>query len=345
MSGEVTASAQVIPIDPHSRSLRERGRCRATTAGGRPCRNTAVDHDGYCRTHSHLPPADEARAARAAHPSATAKNEGSQIREPSAHRSAESDGDDLNFDEELFRDVLTPLTHLLYRHYFRVQTRRISAIPDGGALLVCNHSGMIAWDALMVQHAVAVEHSTHRVVRSMVGGVATRLPVVGSIAAKSGNALDDKDDAVGLLRKGHLVAVFPEGDKGVGKSRRERYRIQPFNEAGVALALEAGVPVVPVAIVGAEDAYPKIGNLRVLARLLRLSHFPLTPTWPLLGPIGLLPLPSRWIIEFGDPLPPEDFRDHADENSNGVFHMNSTVRNRIKEMFYENLWARRRAYF
>ena len=130
-----------------------------------------------------------------------------------------------------------------------------------------------------------------------------RLPVLSELARKSGATLACNPDAERLLRAGELVGVFPEGFKGVGKPFRDRYKLQRFGRGGfVSAALRTGAPIVPVSIVGAEEIYPMIGNITPLARLLGLPYFPVTPTFPWLGPLGLLPLPSKWLIEFGEPI-------------------------------------------
>jgi 1-acyl-sn-glycerol-3-phosphate acyltransferase len=344
----IVGSAEVIPFEAGTQSGRGRSRCRATTADGRPCRNYAVGPNGYCRIHGGGRPAD-ARAARAAHPTAqTRANDSSAVRDWLSRRLAGSYPiDDFGLDEELFRDVLVPLFRPLYRKYFRVQAIGLDNVPpEGPALLVANHSGTIALDAVMMQHAVAAEHPARRIVRNIAGDLIFRLPFLGPIARKSGNAVARDEDALELLRRGELVGVFPEGYKGVGKGWAERYRLQRFGRGGfIQLALRARVPIVPVAIVGAEEAYPMIANLSSLAGLLRLPYFPVTPTWPLLGPLGLLPLPSRWIIEFGLPLQTSDQPKDAHEDPMLVFELTDTIRDRIQQMLHANLGARRGVFF
>src|SRR5262249_54995872 len=134
-----------------------------------------------------------------------------------------------------------------------------------------------------------------------------QVPMLGHLSRKSGHTLACKADADRLLRKGELVGVFPEGFKGVGKPFRDRYKLQRFGRGGfVGTALRAQPPTIPCAVVGAEEIYPKLADLRPLARLLGLPYFPITPTFPLLGPLGLVPLPSKWIIQFGPPVPVSD---------------------------------------
>jgi 1-acyl-sn-glycerol-3-phosphate acyltransferase len=153
------------------------------------------------------------------------------------------------------------------------------------------------------------------------------------------------EDAFALLEREQLVAVFPEGFKGTGKGWRERYRLQRFGRGGfIEVALRAKVPIVPVAIVGAEETFPMIANARLLASLLRLPYLPITPTFPLLGPLGLLPLPSRWVIEFGEPIPMDGYPDDAADDKMFVFNLTDSIRDRIQQMVYKALKYRGSAF-
>lgn len=253
--------------------------------------------------------------------------------------------DDFGFDPEL-RSVLAKLADPLYRHYFRVRCLGVGRIPDEGpALIVGNHSGTIALDSLMVNHAVATQHARKRIIRNMAADLVYRLPFVGPLARKTGNAVACDEDALELLRRGELLGVYPEGFKGVGKGWSERYRLQRFGRGGfVEIALKARAPIVPVAVVGAEEAYPMIANAKLLARALGFPYFPVTPTFPLLGPLGLLPLPSKWIIEFGEPISLDDYPDDAVEDPMLVFEVADSIRDRIQQMLLQNLRLRGGAF-
>ncbi|HVF54108.1 MAG TPA: lysophospholipid acyltransferase family protein [Actinomycetota bacterium] len=255
--------------------------------------------------------------------------------------------DDFGYDAELSREVLLPLVKPLYERYFRVRTLGIERIPaEGPALLVGNHSGTIPLDAVMVQYAVASEHASRRIVRNIAADLALKLPLIGPLARKAGNALACEEDAAELLARGELVGVFPEGFKGVGKGWRERYRLQRFGRGGfIEVALRTKTPIIPVAIVGAEEAYPMIANAKFLAQTLGFPYFPVTPTFPLLGPLGLLPLPSRWLIEFGEPIPMDDYPDDAAEDSMLVFDLADSIRDTIQQMLFKNVAARGPAFF
>jgi 1-acyl-sn-glycerol-3-phosphate acyltransferase len=247
--------------------------------------------------------------------------------------------DDFGYDEELSRQVLLPLAKPLYERYFRVRTLGMSRIPnEGAALLVGNHSGTVAIDAVIMQYAVATEHPMERAVRNVGANLVFRLPFVGPMARKSGNAVACDEDAHELLRRGELVGVFPEGFKGVGKGWRERYRLQRFGRGGfIETALRARVPIIPVAFVGPEETYPMIGNIKPLAKALGVPFFPVTLTFPWLGPLGLLPLPSRWVIEFGEPISLEKYPEDAADDKMLVFDLADMIRDTIQQMLYKNL--------
>jgi 1-acyl-sn-glycerol-3-phosphate acyltransferase len=213
--------------------------------------------------------------------------------------------DEFGFDPDLNAAVLMPAALAMYRRWFRVQARGLENLPDSGpALIVANHSGVLPLDAIMLQAGVFADHPAHRNVRLLGADLVYTMPGLSSLARRSGHTRADPACALALLKAGNLVGVFPEGFKGTGKPFSERYRLQRFGRGGFArTALEAGVPMIPCAIVGAEEIYPMLANSEKLARLLRLPYFPVTPLFPWLGPIGAVPLPSNWIIEFCPPVP------------------------------------------
>jgi 1-acyl-sn-glycerol-3-phosphate acyltransferase len=213
--------------------------------------------------------------------------------------------DELGFDPEFNADVFMPLFRPLYHSWFRVQMRGLEHVPAAGAaLVVANHSGVLPFDALMLQAGVFDEHPQHRVLRVLSADLVYEVPFLSDLARRSGHIRADPEQAQRVLAAGHLVGVFPEGFKGIGKPFRQRYRLQRFGRGGFAVtARRAGVPIIPCAIVGAEEIYPMIGNSRLAARLLRLPYFPVTPLFPWFGLLGAVPLPSNWIIEFCPPVP------------------------------------------
>jgi 1-acyl-sn-glycerol-3-phosphate acyltransferase len=215
------------------------------------------------------------------------------------------DIDEFGLDPDFIDRVLAPLLRPLARQWFRLAVTGVDNVPDAGpALVVANHSGVLPLDALMTALALRDEHPAHRRLRMLGGDVLFRPPVVRELVRKAGATRACVDDADRLLAAGEVVGVWPEGYKGIGKSFRQRYRLQRFGRGGFAtVAIRAAAPIVPCAIVGAEETYPMLANATAIARLLRLPYFPITPTFPWLGPLGLIPLPSKWLIEFGEPIP------------------------------------------
>jgi 1-acyl-sn-glycerol-3-phosphate acyltransferase len=196
------------------------------------------------------------------------------------------------------------LFEFLYSRWFRVQAFGLENIPARGrALLVANHAGTLPYDSAMVMHAVRRDHPARRDVRPLVEDTVFHLPFLGPIMNRIGGVRADPANAERLLEKDELVAVFPEGEKGMGKLWKDRYRLQRFGRGGfVKLALRTGAPIIPVAVVGAEEAAPMLGKVTWFAKNIGIPWIPVTPTFPWIGPAGLLPLPSKWFIEFGTPI-------------------------------------------
>ncbi len=254
--------------------------------------------------------------------------------------------DEFGFDAELTDNVLLPLLRPLYRTWFRVETTGLHHVPaEGGALIVANHSGTIPLDALMLSVALHDEHPAHRHLRMLGAELLFRLPVVGELSRKHGSTLACTPDAERLLAADELVAVWPEGFKGIGKPFADRYKLQRFGRGGfVTAALRTGKPIIPCSIVGAEETYPKIGDIAPLARLLNLPYFPVTPAFPLLGPLGVVPLPSKWLIEFGEPVPTGELGPEAADDPMLVFNLADQIRETIQHTLYRLLGRRRSAF-
>ncbi|MFE9136936.1 lysophospholipid acyltransferase family protein [Streptomyces sp. NPDC007355] len=255
--------------------------------------------------------------------------------------------DEFGYDEELTDQVLMSLLRPLYEKYFRVEVKGVENIPaEGGALIVANHSGTLPLDGLMMQVAVHDHHPAGRHLRLLAADLVFVLPVVNELARKAGHTLACAEDAERLLRAGEIVGVMPEGFKGIGKPFGERYKLQRFGRGGfVSTALRAGVPIVPCSIVGAEEIYPMIGNARTLARVLGIPYFPLTPTFPWLGPLGALPLPTKWTIQFGEPIPTDSYAPEAAEDPMLMFNLTDQVREQIQHTLYKLLVQRRSVFF
>ncbi|MEU2224178.1 lysophospholipid acyltransferase family protein [Streptomyces sp. NPDC018347] len=255
--------------------------------------------------------------------------------------------DDFGYDEELTDQVLMSLLRPLYEKYFRVEVKGVENIPaEGGALIVANHSGTLPLDGLMMQVAVHDHHPVGRHLRLLAADLVFVLPVVNELARKLGHTLACAEDAERLLRQGELVGVMPEGFKGIGKPFGERYKLQRFGRGGfVSTALRQGVPIVPCSIVGAEEIYPMIGNAKTLARVLGFPYFPLTPTFPWLGPLGAIPLPTKWTIQFGEPIPTDGYPPEAAEDPMLMFNLTDQVREQIQHTLYKLLVQRRSVFF
>jgi 1-acyl-sn-glycerol-3-phosphate acyltransferase len=230
---------------------------------------------------------------------------------------------------------------VLYRDWFRTEVSGVANLPEKGpALVVGNHSGTVALDALMLGTAVHQETPQGRHLRLLGADLVFRMPIVSELARKSGSTVACNPDAERLMRFGELVGVFPEGFKGVGKNYTQRYKLQRFGRGGfVSAALRTGTPIVPAAIVGAEEIYPMLADLKPLARLLKLPYFPVTPTFPWLGPFGMVPLPSKWLIEFCEPIPTEHLTDQADDPL-VIFNLADQVRETIQETLHTLLERR-----
>jgi 1-acyl-sn-glycerol-3-phosphate acyltransferase len=241
--------------------------------------------------------------------------------------------DEFGFDRQLTDAVFHPFLRTLYHSWFRVEARGLEHLPStGSGLLVGNHSGVVAVDALMLSVAVHDEHPAHRYLRLLGADLVFRMPILSELTRKAGGTLACAADAERLLGTDELVGVFPEGFKGTGKLYRDRYKLQRFGRGGfVSAALRTGAPIIPAAIVGAEEIYPMLANLKPLARLLGTPYFPVTPTFPWLGPLGLIPLPSKWFIEFGEPIETAGRADQADDPL-VIFNLADQVRETIQQM-------------
>ncbi len=248
--------------------------------------------------------------------------------------------DEYGFDPEVTeRLVLTALRPLAQR-WFRIDVRGAENIPEsGGALIVSNHSGTVPVDGLMTM--VSVHDHTGRFLRPLGADLVFDIPVISSLARKAGVTLACQEDAERMLGGGELVGVWPEGFKGIGKPYGNRYKLQRFGRGGfVSAALRTGVPIVPLAVVGAEEIYPLVGNIPSLARLLGVPYIPITPLFPWLGPLGLVPLPSKWLMEFGEPIRTDTYDAAAADDPMLVFDVTDQVRETIQQTLYSLLMQR-----
>ncbi len=254
--------------------------------------------------------------------------------------------DEFGFDPDLTDHVLLPLLRPLYRRWFRVETIGSHHVPaEGSALVVANHSGTLPLDAVMTAIAVAEAHPAGRHLRMLGADLVFRTPLLGSLARKSGQTLACAPDAERLLAAGELVGVWPEGFKGLGKRYRDRYKLQRFGRGGfVAVALRTQTTIIPCSIVGAEEIYPMIGDITPLARLLGTPYFPVTPLFPLLGPLGMIPLPSKWYIEFGEPIRTDAYERGSAQDPMLVFNLTDQIRETIQQTLHRLLIKRRNPF-
>lgn len=253
--------------------------------------------------------------------------------------------DEFGFDEDLVEHALLPALRPFYESWFRVEATGLETVPEGGALVVANHSGTLPWDALMTTVALRDQHSTGRHLRMLGADLVFQLPFVAPLARKAGHTLACAPDAERLLCSGELVGVWPEGFKGIGKPFRDRYKLQRFGRGGfVSAAVRTGTPIVPCSIVGAEEIYPKIADIKPLARLLGLPYFPVTPLFPHFGPLGFVPLPSKWSIQFGEPIRTDHLPPGSADDPMLVFNLSDQTRETIQQTLYHQLSQRKNIF-
>ncbi|MEX0992439.1 MAG: lysophospholipid acyltransferase family protein [Solirubrobacterales bacterium] len=253
--------------------------------------------------------------------------------------------DEWGYDEQ-FVEVVYPLFDFMYRFWWRVTAIGATNVPNHGrAMLVANHAGVLPWDAAMMSVAIRKQHPLPRQPRALVLDWAFRLPWASVFVRRVGGVVASPFNAMRLLEQEHLVMVFPEGSKGAGKPFGRRYQLERFGRGGfVEVALRTGAPIVPVAVVGSEEIYPKIGDSPALARLTGAPYFPVTPTFPVLGPFGVIPLPSRWRIEFCEPIDLSGYGPEAAEDRSLVLELSDRVRDTIQHKLFENLVERGSAF-
>jgi 1-acyl-sn-glycerol-3-phosphate acyltransferase len=256
--------------------------------------------------------------------------------------------DAFGYDPEVHARV-RPLAEFLYRRYWRVQSDGIENVPGhGAALIVSNHSGGIPLDATMIATAIDMEHPQHRLVRFLYDRFVAAMPFVGEFYNKMGSTVASFQNARRLLEAGEIVGIFPEGVEGVAKGIWESYHLQRFHHGFVRLSLQLGVPIIPTAVVGAEEIYPVIGkwkNLGPLKELLNVPYVPVTPLFPLLGPLGMIPLPTKWHIRFGAPIRFYENRRIARTPQPRMVHtLAERVRQQVQGMVHE-LLAERESVF
>lgn len=257
----------------------------------------------------------------------------------------EYETDEWGLDMEVV-EAVKPFLDFMYYKYWRVETSGLENIPEEGrALLVVNHSGQLPWDGSMLGAAVYNEHPSQRLVRTLYADWFPTLPFISALLTKTGQALANEDNGTRLLEQDQLVSVFPEGIKGVSKLFKDRYKLARFGRGGfIKMALRTGAPIIPVAIVGAEETYVSLTKSPLIAKMLGFPFFPISITWPWLGPLGFVPLPTKWYIDIGEPIPMDVYDPEAASNLVLTSQLSDQVRNIIQDMIFIRL-AQRKSIF
>jgi 1-acyl-sn-glycerol-3-phosphate acyltransferase len=257
----------------------------------------------------------------------------------------EPPGDGFGFDPE-FTERIQGVALWFYHHYWRVETEGVFNVPSRGrALLVANHAGIVPYDGAMIRTAIVAEHPHPRHARMLVVDWAFAMPFTSMLLVKTGNILAHPDNATALLERDELVGVFPEGVKGAAKRYRDRYQVRRLGRGGfVQVALRTGSPIIPVAVVGSEEIHPVVADLQFVARWFGLPAAPVTPTFPWLGLGGLIPLPSKWFIAFGEPIEVAHHGPEAASDARLVLDLSEQVRHWIQRTLVR-LRTRRRTIF
>ncbi|OBA88061.1 hypothetical protein A5662_25490 [Mycobacteriaceae bacterium 1482268.1] len=354
MAGE--SKAKVIPL--HSNSGRQAAQRRAASRAEGARRHPSLLSDPGGRASAEQIAAvvreiDDRRAgasgagATEESPNELAKRIASVAEFVRKRMSGDYTVDEFGFDQHLNDSIFLPLLRVLYNSWFRVEVSGIENLPEtGAALVVANHAGVLPIDGLMASVAVHDNHPAKRDLRLLAADMVFTMPVMGQAARKAGHTMACTSDAHRLLAAGELTAVFPEGYKGLGKPFKDRYKLQRFGRGGfVAAALRAKAPIVPCSIVGSEEIYPMIRDVKLLARVLGLPYFPITPLFPLAGPAGLIPLPSKWHIQFGEAIETADYDDAAADDPMVTFELTDQVRETIQQTLYQLLANRRNMFF
>lgn len=227
-----------------------------------------------------------------------------------------------------------------YRFYFRAETFDIGRLPKGRVLLVSNHSGQLPFDGMMIAASLFLEAEPPRIMRSMVEKWTQTLPFVSTTYARLGQVVGVPENARRLLDQGEAILVFPEGVKGISKSFAERYKLADFGLGFLRLALTTRTPIVPIAVVGAEEQYISLGNLPRVAKLLHMPSFPVVPQ--VLIPGMQLPLPVKYRIYYGEPMA---FEGDPDDDDAVIEEKVLRVKAEIQKMIERGLSERQGVFF
>ena len=254
--------------------------------------------------------------------------------------------DEFGYDPK-FTETIRPFLEFMYAVWWRVETTGIERVPGSGpTLVVANHSGVLPWDGPMINVALRHEHPARRHCRMLALDMFALLPFLAPLLAKTGAIRANPENAIRILERGELVGVFPEGVKGVGKPFKNRYKLARFGRGGfVRIALKTGATIVPTAVVGSEEIHPNLAQANFIGRPFGLPYFPLTPTFPWLGLLGTIPLPTKWSIDFGEPLDLSRYPKDAADDPILVNRLSEQVRQQIQTIIDGRLARRRSIWF
>ena len=254
--------------------------------------------------------------------------------------------DEFGMDEATL-DLVRPIFQFMFYEYFRAEVEGSENIPKNGpALLIANHSGGIAYDGVMINLAVYNTHPDKRYVRFLVDDFGYYLPFLGTFLQRTGGIRACHENALRLLDHGHLILVFPEGVKGISKLFDERYQLQRFGRGGyVKLAMRTGVPIIPTAVIGAEEIHPMIWKSEKLGKIMGMPYFPFTPTFPWLGPLGIVPLPTKWKIIFDKPVSFSKYSAKDAEKPHLVEKVSEQIKEKIQALINQGLKQRESVWY
>ncbi len=230
----------------------------------------------------------------------------------------------------------------LYRYYFRCRTTGLENLPEGRVLLIGNHAGQMAWDGLMITTACILEARPPRLARGMGEYWLGTLPYLSVLLDRTGSAVGTRQTCIDMLNHGECVLAFPEGVRGMNKVYADAYKLMEFGLGFMRLALETDTPIVPVSVVGSEEQNPGIADLKGVAGMFGMPSFPITLTFPWLGPLGMLPLPVRYHIEFGKPM---SFQGHAEDEDDAIEEKVEQVKAAITAQLERGRAARTSIFF
>jgi 1-acyl-sn-glycerol-3-phosphate acyltransferase len=245
--------------------------------------------------------------------------------------------DPFGLHPETLEDVML-FGALLYDYWFRVETYGIERVPKGRVLLISNHAGQVALDAVMIGTAMLLEGTPPRAIRGMGEFWLPTLPWVNLFMVRTGSVVGTRKNCIDLLDADEAVIAFPEGVRGMNKLYRDAYQLKEFGHGFMRLALATDTPIVPIAVIGSEEQAPGLANLESLGNLLGMPAFPITLTWPWLGPLGMIPLPVKYHIHFGEPL---RFTGNANDEDEVIAEKVDEVKGSIAAMFAQGLATRR----